>query len=1523
MSIAGIRSNRGDIYQKLIAFEWAVTVLADPDFLWVETDSVSHNIDDIVIGKADGTLICCQCKKNQPDFRSWSLADLEDELKKAVQEISIDPTAKINFYSRSDFGDLAKLKEFSEAFLMEANYQSALTKGHSKTDKELRAFLKQCTSSVTSSFEFIKHIEFEVTPSFERLEIKLQERLNYLASNSKVAYNALWLQIDKLGGRSSSDKSAALTKHRLTKEELKNILRESGAILAPQISKHDVLQSFKKTSVIGRSWVRDIGGERIQRPIVEELLEAIDDEKQAILLTGNPGSGKTCVMLSLQEALEQRANTKKDLVPLFIQSREFADLATLQERETQGLPEKWVEQAARLAEDSRVVVVIDSLDVLSIAREHSVLTYFLAQIDQLLLIPNVTVVTACRDFDYKYDRRISMREWDIELKCKSLDWDEEIEPLLEKLGIDTNTIGTVTRELVRNSRELALFVELAQRGSCFNVVTSQALGQLYLDIIVQSDPELSDVAMQAIEEIASEMLNSRSLSISQQRFKGSQEILRRLLSLNVLQKTHDGRLTFGHQTLLDILVISGVIRQGISLNEFIQNLPPVPFVRPTIRSFVTQLMTGERKELRKQLWAVLTGESAFHIRRLVAESYSQLAPDDNDWSLIRNLRDNHRDVYQVIYTQASRIEWHYFWLKNLAPLLKENQDSDGLFAHINRISIWINSDPKSVITLWDDIISLDWMDKKRIADQIEYSLSNLNEENLLHALTLVEKLVKIPKSDHSSLGVTVARCVTAGIISDDLLWNYIAGDITKEDMARYNFNDKLRCKPREFGNENDDFLKQRMIESTELLDLAIDAIEQWSQHKYVNYYSDSNKNYWHGFLSDTSYDDIHSQGDRYVSDERLLFAAIEAGILHHGASESSWWRKNRKRICLNPEGALCYIGIKTITNFPQSNLHLIGKVLTDKDLLEFELSYELAKLIQSAFILLNENIQDSVIEAIKTIWAERKEDEENRPWIIRRRAEYISAVPLFLRLPEVDEFLNCFEEKNGKVILEPSIRSRGGFVAPPFSYEVFLNVSDIGVIRLLKHYTGHTRDFDDYLVGGEQEVGMQLSEASSRHPLRFLRLLVSYWTDISENFRNTLIEGVATYLLYRYGNLKTDASWKPVEEPIDDHILVDQLLYELTRHVNYWRNTRSMAKVLNACAYLIQDQKDAERLLFHSISFGYLEASTEYDDPKDLINTGINMKEGNVAEALMILANRFIEKEILFPHLLAPLLRIFSANKHPAIRALILYKLPYLQSKDAVLGWKIFNLAMQKSQGLWQVAEKCLYYSYYNDYGRIAPLLDIIYKEGNETDLETWGRISALCVLAGHIENEVFLKDLHSLGITEAWKGAASVWTHEENFHQHRQLCLIGFEEGLNSENNHSMVVAQSISKMFRHNSPYCAIPPNIIRFIFDVFEQKKDDGFHPTHGFSEWLNATSQRDPDSALNSAEIYLGYVSRVKPYFYDYKDQLVQLLTRLFKEAEEREEFDKGEMLQRVVSLQDLLLSLGLNSMNEWIQAAERQ
>ncbi|MCU7932798.1 MAG: ATP-binding protein [Candidatus Thiodiazotropha sp. (ex Codakia rugifera)] len=1521
MSIAGIRSNRGDIYQTLIAFDWALTVLSDTEFLWLEIDSTTHLVDDVVVGKSDGSLICCQCKKNQANFSAWSIADLADELDKAYLELAINQQAKVSFYSRSEFGALAKLREFSTAYGNDAEYRENLTAGHTKTNYDLDArFTAQ--APYLSTYEFLRRISFEISPGFDRMEGLLRERLRQIASNSNAAFNALWIRLHKLGGRMEGDNLSASTQHRLTKDDLKDILHHAGSMLASVMSIAQVRSSFANISAVGRSWHRDIAGERIANPVVNELLATIDASKHAVLLTGLPGSGKTCVMLSLQEALEERAQTRIDLVPLFIQSREFADLATAQERQAQGLPQHWVEQAARLAEDAHVVVVIDSLDVLSVAREHGVLTYFLAQIDQLLLIPNVTVITACRDFDRKYDRRIAARQWDCELQCLPLDWEAEIGPLLYKLEIESTTIDPVTRELIRNPRELALFVELAQHEGSFNVVTSQALAQRHLDTIVQADPALGDAAMQAIEDIADAMLKSRSLSIPHQRFSASQGILRRLHSLNVLQDTYDGKLTFGHQTLLDVLVVSGAVRRGISLNEFIQSLPPVPFVRPSIRSFVAQLATGERREFRKQLRAVLMGNAAFHIRRLIAESFAEQVPQDDDWPLILDLRNKHLEVFQVIYSQSSLVEWHLFWLSHLVPVLKEMHDENGLTAHVYQVTQSVNEDSARVLAFWMETLALDWLDSNRIAEQLAFSLSKFKTDNLSLISPLLERLLTMPKPDHSLLGHAVARCVSAGAVDDRFLWRYIAGDIGKDDVMGIHFDNKLHCKPHEFGDKNDNFLKQRMIKSTSLLDLALETIEQWSQIRSASY-GETRIGYRNGFLQQTSYSEIHTQTDTlHIDSERILLDAIEAAILDHAQKHSDWWLKNREHLCFNHEGALCYFAILALTESPQPNINLVGRLLCDRNLLEFELSYELGALIQSAFINLENQTQDAVMKTMQTVWEEPVTDEEKRLWVLKRRADYISAIPCHLRSPNAQAILDAYEQVYGALIRQPSIGMRGGTVTAPFSYEEFLHVSDDGVINLLAHYSGYNRDLDDFLVGGEREVGWQLREASSRHPSHFLNLLASHWTNISANFCDDIMDGIANYLAHRYGNLKTNDILVPTEEP-DAPTLAHHILDELERHSAHWRLNRTAAKAQEACAHVIQDIQNASRLVFIAIGFeGIREESIALDD-SDLLTTGINMTSGNVAEALMILTNNFHEHGIDLPELLPPTLRRFASNEYPAIRALILRRLPYLQSQNPELGWELFRLAMQDAVGLWQTAEQCLYYAYHNHFERVAPLLDRIYRDGNKKDMETWGRISALSALTGHIDFASLLGDLNTLNITEAWQGATSVWTNTGNIRQHHEQCLAGIEAGLNAGSPHETAVVRYVDNIFRENTPPIPIPTELIQHCLSALENDSKNKHHRLVGFDEWLNATSQRDPETALTATEIYLAYINRAKPYFYDYRDNFVQLMTRLFAEAEEREESDGGAMLKRVVSLQDLLLSLGLNSINDWLRAAERQ
>lgn len=1523
MSKAGIQSNRGDGYQTLVAFDWALTVLSDPDYQWLEVDSVTLSVDDVVIGKADGTKIGCQCKKNQTQHRAWSFADIKDELRKAVSLLTNDPKAKVRFYSRSSFGDLAALREFSTNYANESTYQANLTKAHKKTDTELTILLAE-EKPVLSTYQFLQRTRFEVSPELDRMRTLLRERLRQLVSNHSAAYEALWTYLDHLGMRENGDDQSIAPRHRLTKEDLKALLTTAGSMLTPSMEVGEVRTSFTSTSAIGRSWRRDIGNEYITNPVVSELLEAIEAKHRSILVTGLPGSGKTCVMLSVQDELEQLAQNRTDLLPLFIQSREFADTVTEQERRAQGLPEHWVERAARMAEEAHVVVIIDSLDVLSIAREHSILKYFLAQIDRLLLIPNVTVVTACRDFDSQYDRHIAQRSWDKKVTCQPLDWPEEIAPLLTKLGIDTSAIDATTRTLISNPRELALFVELAQQGGSFNIVTSQALAQRYLATIVTSNRTLGDVAMQAIESIADEMLRSRRLAVPHQRFSASPDIKRALLSNKVLHETQDGQLTFGHQTLLDVLVISKAIRQAVTLNEFIQQLPAVPFVRPCIRSFVAQLAIGERRDLLGQLRTVLTGNSAFHIRRLVAETFVAQVPHDDVWPLLRDLRNQHNEIFQVIYTQADRLEWHRFWMAHLLPALKMSCDTDGLSRHAHRVSRWHNADPVGVSAFWTEVLMLDAVDKNRLANAIAHVIPQVEIKHLPLYRPLLTKLLELPKQQHSFLGHALAYCVTNGVMEDAVLWKYIAGEVSDEDVLSYRFDNKLRCQPHEFGNSGDTFLANRMQESTALLDLAVTSIERWNQVK-SSHYGKATSVYWHGFLHETSYKDRHTENDlRHVDSERILFDAVEAAIIHHANTHSIWWQSNRKRLSVSTEGALRYFVILACTVAPHANLDVIGSLLCDKVLLESDLSYELGTLLQAAFLHLDMPIQNAIQEIVLTVHLKYAADLQRRVWMLEAQAQLILTIPCHLRSADAQAILDESEKAIWPLVRQPHIGLKGGIVQAPFSFKVFLDSSDNGVLLLLKHYDSHERNsFDDLLIGGEREVGWQLRDAASCAPSRFMHLLSANGEQISDGFRDDIMEGIANYLAHRYGSLRPNKSWLPEDEP-DAAVLARQILNELENNPKLWSHKRSASKAIQSCAHVVIQVADTERLVALAKDFLTLQEESSFSgNTVDLLTTGINMARGNAAEALMILANRLEQNSVPWPESLPNALRQFAKDDHPAIRALLLQRIPYLQSQNPELGWELFGLAMRESSpGLWAIAAHCLYYAYHQKFDVVAPWLARIYREGSEKDFEVWGRISALAALSKRLDFADLLAELNALKSKDAWRGATSVWIHTDNIQQHREQCLDCLEAGLNAENIHAATVAHKFLELFREVMPLTFVPIELIRRCFRLLETEIDSAHHNVFGFDAWLNANSLHDPMYALEAAEIYLDFARQTKTYVYNHENNLTQLLTQLFAQAEEQEESDNGVMLQRVVKLQDALLVAGVHEVNDWLKAAER-
>ena len=747
-------------------------------------------------------------------------------------------------------------------------------------------------------------------------------------------------------------------------------------------------------------------------------------------------------------------------------------------------------------------------------------------------------------------------------------------------------------------------------------------------------------------------------------------------------------------------------------------------------------------------------------------------------------------------------------------------------------------------------------------------------------------------------------------------------EVTDEDVLGHRFGNKLHCQPHEFGDKN--FLADRMQKSTALLDLAITDLERWGRTRESRY-NERPARYCSGFLHKTSYSDDHQQTSiRHIDSERLLLDAVQKGIVQLANSGSEWWYHNRQRLCFNSEGSLRYFAIIACTSAPTDNLEVIGQMLRDKALLDSDLSYEFGTLMQTAFLRLDEGTQDAIQAVILTVGQETPTEPKRCIWMLHKQAQLILTIPRHVRSPAAQTVIDQCEEITWPLVRRPRIGIRGGVVSPPFSFEVFLDLSNAAVLQLLAHYNGYLRDsFSDFLIGGEREVGSELGEAASRQPTRFVSLLLTNWNKISDQFRDDIMDGAATYLERCYGNLQKNASWAPLEKP-DPTVLARQILDELEIHAAYWHHKRVASRAIKGCANVIVEAPDAARLTLLAIEFSTLvEESSISGDSVDLLTKGINMARGNAAETLMILANNLEQKRAAWPDALAPALRLFAVDKDQAIRALLLRRMAYLQSHKLDLGWELFERAItEHAEGLWAIAEPCLYYAYHQRYDIVAPWLTHLYREGSGKDLEVWGRISALVALSKQMTLPNLIANLRTSNSVEGWQGAASVWTHSENAQKHREQCLAGLEAGLNSENPHAIAVARKFRSFFRETSPLIAIPLQLLRRCLVLLATETDSARIDIFGFDAWLNASSILDPMTTLEALEIYLEFVRRTKTYLYDHENNFTQLLTRLFAQAEEQEELDGGGMLQRVVIVQDTLLALGVSGVDDWLKVAER-
>jgi hypothetical protein len=139
---------------------------------------------------------------------------------------------------------------------------------------------------------------------------------------------------------------------------------------------------------------------------------------------------------------------------------------------------------------------------------------------------------------------------------------------------------------------------------------------------------------------------------------------------------------------------------------------------------------------------------------------------------------------------------------------------------------------------------------------------------------------------HAGIGALSGRSrkflwsVEATDSGDDLLWRYVVSGADEADHSRYTLIRQLRCGLN--SSPIPEFLRDRMLRSDVLLNLAITAVEQWSVARIR---SNQQPRRWDNALLSIASVRLTNKGPAAV-----LIGAIEAACLERAASGCQWWR---------------------------------------------------------------------------------------------------------------------------------------------------------------------------------------------------------------------------------------------------------------------------------------------------------------------------------------------------------------------------------------------------------------------------------------------------------------------------------------------------------------------------------------------------------------------------------------------------------------------------------------------------------
>lgn len=574
---AGGRATKlGDRYEyNWIVYQLLNVLMEETYAVVMEPLGVEEPATDLIIKHKNDSREYQQCKSRNGSKEIWTASDLKN--------LRILPKWKRHL-DRDELNTVSLVSPLSAQFLGDLRFRACNNNGdpflfYKEQIKNASKELKQQYDLICSEFgldvcaededkarveikksmSYLKRIDYKQIDKETIMTVSKSYMTVLFITDADTVFNVLF---ELVGNRDcfSIDLDAVF---------LKSFLVSKGIVFRSMTEMSFVLPKIETINRNFRSRFYPIQESLIKRSESESIIKAIEQGK-SVIVTGKAGCGKSGCLQQVAEWCE-----KNQTLYLAIKLDERTPEDSLRRwSEKMDLPETIPYCVDSLSKEKRAVIILDQLDALRWTSHNTgaaigICMDLIYEISSLNLEREnkISLVFACRDYDYEHDRIISgIFQNTEEVKNRNVttrdEWERirvselSNESVKEVVGIIYDELTNRMRDLLRIPSNLYIFIKNGLSSRLTSSKSTYDLVQSWLDIIIEKGKGVveEESIRKTIDECVQHIDSRGKLAFSREVIH-NKHAAKFLLSSGLLYE-NDRKLSFVHQSYYDCLLSS-------------------------------------------------------------------------------------------------------------------------------------------------------------------------------------------------------------------------------------------------------------------------------------------------------------------------------------------------------------------------------------------------------------------------------------------------------------------------------------------------------------------------------------------------------------------------------------------------------------------------------------------------------------------------------------------------------------------------------------------------------------------------------------------------------------------------------------------------------------------------------------------------------------------------------------------------------------------------------------------------------